>query len=281
MAFGAVRRVELAQGRIHYRECGEGRPVVFVHGLLVNAELWRNVAPVVAAAGYRCLAPDWPLGSHPEPMHAEADLTPPGVAGLIADFLDALDLTDVTLVANDSGGALVQILMARQPERVGRVLLVSCDGLEFFFPKPFNLLPPLAAVPGALWLLAQAVRIRALHRLPIAFGWVARRPIAPAVIDSYLLPSRRDRAIRRDLRKFLRGVHRRHTLRAAESFGDFTKPVLLVWAADERLFPIAMARRLADMLPDARLTLVADSYTFIPEDQPAELARHIVEFVKA
>ena len=225
MEFGAVRTVELAQGRIHYRECGEGPPVVFFHGLLVNAALWRDVAPVIAAAGFRCLAPDWPLGSHPEPMRAEADLTPPGVAGLIADFLDALDLTDVTLVANDTGGALTQLLMTRRPERIGRVVLVSCDGLEFFFPTPFNLLPPLAAVPGSLWLLVQAVRLRALHRLPIAFGWVAKRPIEPAVTDSYLLPSRRDRAVRRDLRKFLRGVHRRHTLRAAESFGDFTKPV--------------------------------------------------------
>lgn len=277
----AVRTVELAQGTIHYREIGDGPPVVFVHGLLVNGELWRNVAPVVADAGYRCLVPDWPLGSHPEPMRAEADLTPPGVAEIIAGLLDALDLTDVTLIGNDTGGALTQLLMVRRPERIARVVLASCDGLEFFFPKPFNLLPPLAAVPGSMWLLAQTVRLRALHRLPLTFGWVAKRPIADDVVDSYLLPSRRDPAIRRDLRKFLRGVHRRHTLEAADGFGRFTKPVLLVWAAEERLFPVAMARRLAARLPDAQLTLVADSYTFIPEDQPAELARHILEFAKA
>lgn len=280
MAVGDVRKVDLAHGTIHYREYGDGAPVVFVHGLLVNADLWRNVVPTIAAAGYRCLAPDWPLGSHPEPMQPDTDLTPPGVADLIAEFLDALDLVDVTMVANDTGGALTQILMARYPERIGRVVLASCDGLDTFFPKPFSILPKLAALPGSIWLLAQTVRLRALHRLPMTFGWVAKRPIPPEVTDSYLLPSRRDPAIRRDLRKFLRGVHRRHTLKAAESFGGFNKPVLLVWAAEERLFPVAIARKLAAMLPDAHLTLVADAYTFIPEDQPAELARHILEFVK-
>ncbi len=281
MTFGTMRKVDLAQGAIHYRECGDGPPVVFVHGVLVNADLWRNVVPVVAAAGYRCLAPDWPFGAHPEPMRPEADLTPPGAADLIAGFLEALDLTEVTLVANDTGGALVQILMTRHPDRIARVVLASCDVLDLFFPKPFNLLPPLAAVPGSIRLLTQAARLRALHRLPLMFGWVAKRPIAPEVADSYLLPARRDPAIRRDLRKFLRGVHRRHTLEAAEKLGGFTKPVLLVWAAEERLFPVAAARRLAGMLPDARLTLVNDSYTFLPEDQPAELAREILEFVKA
>src|SRR5262245_57016573 len=97
MTFGTGRQVELTQGTIHYRECGEGPPVVFVHGVLVSADLWRNVVPAVADAGYRCLAPTWPLGSHPEPMRAEADLTPPGLAALIGEFLDALDLTEVTL----------------------------------------------------------------------------------------------------------------------------------------------------------------------------------------
>jgi pimeloyl-ACP methyl ester carboxylesterase len=171
--------------------------------------------------------------------------------------------------------------MARRPERIGRVVLASCDALETFLPQPFTILPRLAALPGPVWLLVQTVRLRALHRLPLTFGWVAKRPIPPEVTDSYLLPSRRDPAIRRDLRRFLRGVHRRHTLKAAESFGDFTKPVLLVWAAEERLFPVTLARKLAAMLSDAHLTLVADSYTFLPEDQPAELARHILEFLKA
>jgi pimeloyl-ACP methyl ester carboxylesterase len=129
---GAPRSVRLPGGEIAYRERGDGPPVVFVHGLLVNADLWRAVVPVVADAGFRCLAPDWPLGSHELAMASDADLSPPGLASLIGAFLDALDLSDVTLVANDTGGALVQVLMASRPERVSRVVLASCDALERF-----------------------------------------------------------------------------------------------------------------------------------------------------
>src|ERR671918_734812 len=104
-ALGTVREVDLPAGRIRYRECGEGPPVVYVHGLLVNADLWRAVVPPVAAAGFRCISPDWPFGSHELPV-PDADLSPPGVAAMLASFLDRLDLRDVTVVANDTGGGL-------------------------------------------------------------------------------------------------------------------------------------------------------------------------------
>lgn len=277
-SLGVPRLVELPQGVIAYRERGAGPPVLFVHGLLVNADLWRNVVPLVAGAGYRCVAPDWPLGSHEYPLGGPADLSPAGLATLIADFAAALELTDVTVVANDTGGALVQVLMARHPERIGRVVLASCDALERFFPPVFGFLPVMARLPGSAWLLAQALRPRLLHRLPVTYGWLSRRPIPPQVMDSYLLPARRDPGIRRDLRRFLRGVHRRHTLAAAASFGSFDRPVLLAWAEDDRLFPMSLARRLAGLLPQARLAAVAGSRTFVPEDQPAALAGLIVEF---
>jgi pimeloyl-ACP methyl ester carboxylesterase len=277
-SLGMARWLELPQGRIAYRESGEGPPVLFVHGLLVNADLWRNVVPLVAGAGYRCLAPDWPLGSHSCPMREQADLSPAGLAALIADFLSALDLSGVTVVANDTGAALVQVLMAAHPGRIGRVVLTSGDALDCFFPPMFAFLPVLARLPGSAWLLAQALRPRLLHRLPVTYGWLSVRPIAPQVMDSYLLPSRRDAGIRRDLRRVLRGVHRRHTLTAAASFGSFDRPVLLAWAEQDRLFPVSLARRLVGLLPDARLVTVADSATFIPEDQPGALAGLIVAF---
>lgn len=278
---GTARELDLPQGTIRFWERGEGRPVVFVHGLLVNANLWRNVVPAVAGSGLRCIAPDWPLGAHTMPMSPFADLTPPGIATLIDDALAALDLDDVTLVANDTGGALVQILMSRRPKRVSRVVLTSCDSYERFFPPMFNYLPTLAAVPGSTWLLAQAMRPRALHRLPVTFGWLSKRPLPREIVDSYLDPMRQDPAIRRDLRAFLRGVHRRHTLAAAETFGGFDRPVLLAWAADDRLFPLSLARRLDAALPGARLVTVPDSYTFVPEDQPDRLAELIAEFTAA
>ena len=132
-----------------------------------------------------------------------------------------------------------------------------------------------------MWALAQLLRVRALQRLPFTFGWVAKRPIPPDIVDSYLLPGRRDPAVRGDLRRFLRGVHRRHTLAAGRALPQFTKPVLLAWAAEDRLFPLALARRLAALLPHATVVTVPDSYTFVPEDQPDLLARLVVDFARA
>jgi pimeloyl-ACP methyl ester carboxylesterase len=272
--------IELTAGRIHYREVGAGPPVVFIHGLLVNGDLWRKVVPAVAGAGYRCLVPDWPLGAHSVAV-PDADLSPPGVARLIAEFLAALDLRDATLVANDTGGAITQIVMADHPDRIGRVVLTSCDAFEAFFPSPFAPLPRLLRIPGATWLLVQALRLRATHRLPVAFGWVAKRALPAEVVDSYLAPSRRDAAVRHDLRRFVTAVHKRHTLAAAARLGGFDRPVLLAWAREDRIFPLTLARRLAAVLPDARLELVDDSYTFISEDQPQALARLVVNFLGA
>ena len=220
------------------------------------------------------------MGSHEVPVPG-ADLTPPGVAALIAQFLQRLDLTDVTIVANDTGGAISQIVMANHPERIGRVVLVACDASNGSSRRCSRRFTTLAKVPGVVWALVQSVRWRALHRLPITFGWVSKRPLPPDVVDSYLVPSRRDPAIRDDLRRFLVGIDRRHTLAAAQRLPAFTKPVLLVWAREDRLFPVSLAERLAAILPDATLQLVDDSYTFVSEDQPVALAQLVVSFLGA
>ncbi|MDP9116844.1 MAG: alpha/beta hydrolase [Actinomycetota bacterium] len=277
-ARGTAHEVRVGAATIGYRELGIGAPVVFVHGLLVNGDLWRQVVPGVARAGLRCLTPDWPLGSHSLAVPG-VDLTPTGVAALIAGFLDALDLHDVTIVANDTGGALTQILMTQHPERIGRVVLTPSDSFRHFFPPMFAVLPRLAKIPGGTWLLVQSLRLRALHRLPVAFGWLSKRAIPADVMTSYLGPAQRSAAIRDDLRRFLRSVHKRHTLAAAQALPAFTRPVLLAWASEDRVFPLADGRRLADLLPGARLVEIADSYTFVPEDQPEILTGLIVDFV--
>lgn len=253
--------------------------MVFVHGLLVNGQLWRKVVPAIADAGFRCLVPDWPLGSHSVPVPG-ADLSPPGVAALVAQFLAALDLTDVTVVANDTGGAITQILMANHPSRIGRVVLTPSDSFERFFPPAFAALPWLARVPGAVDLAVQALRVRPLIRATGLAG-VAKHPVPDSVLDSYLRPSVTDAAIRRDLRRFLRGVHKRHTLAAAARLRDFTQPVLLAWALEDKHFPLSLAKRLASALPNAELRTIPDSWTFVPEDQPEQLSSMVVDFLRA
>lgn len=278
-ALGAVREVRLSGGTIRYRERGDGSPVVFVHGVLVNGDLWRNVVPTVADAGFRCITPDWPFGAHELPV-PDADLTPPGVARLLGDLLERLDLRDVTLVANDTGGAITQIFLATQPERVGRVVLTPSDCFDRFFPPAFAYLSVLGRVPGSIWMMAQTLRVRALHRLPIVLGWVAKHGVPADVVEAYAVGLQRNAAIRRDLARFLRGIDKRHTLAAAEKLRTFDRPVLLAWAEQDKLFPLELARRLAAILPDATIESVADSYTFVPEDQPAWLAEKLVDFAR-
>lgn len=274
-----TQQVDFPQGVLRYHETGSGKPVVFVHGVFVHSGLWRKVVPGIAAAGFRCLAPDWPFGSHELPMRPDADLSPVGCAELIADFLDALDLTDVTIVASDTGGALTQIMLARRPERVGRVVLLPSDCFESFFPPMFAPLIAAARVPGAMTVVSRLARIRALWRLPFVLGAVLKHPAPREVLDSYVRPVGDSAGVRRDARKLLRGVDSQLTLQAAEKLRTFDKPVLLAWANEDKVFPISLARRLADVFPDARLVEIPDSYTFVSEDQPEVLVRHVLGFL--
>jgi pimeloyl-ACP methyl ester carboxylesterase len=271
--------IHLSQGTIRYREDGTGEPLLFVHGVVVNGDLWRKVVPRLSR-DFRCIVPDWPLGAHELPMSPDADLSPPALAQLVVDFIDALGLESVTLVGNDTGGAICQLVAAEHPERVSRLVLTSCDMYDRFFPPLFKPLAMAARIPGAIWLIGQSLRPRMAQRLPVAFGWVTKRHPERAVVDSYLRPGRSSRGVRRDFGKVLRGIDSRYTIEAAEKLKSFEKPVLLAWASEDRLFPLEYAHRFAEGMPDATVEEIDDSYTFIPEDQPERLADAIAAFVR-
>jgi pimeloyl-ACP methyl ester carboxylesterase len=276
---GEQREVTLDHGTLRYRERGNGEPIVFVHGALVNGDLWRKVVPGLAK-DFRCIAPDLPLGSHEVPMRPAADLSPTGLARLISDFLEALDLESVTLVGNDTGGALCQLVVTRHPGRVGRLVLTNCDAYENFPPRMFRYLQLAARVPGGITALTQSLRLRPLRRTPIAYGWLSKRGIDDETLDSYVRPLLKDPGIRRDSGKLLRGLHPRYTLEAANALSGFERPVLIAWAPERDLFPWEHAKRLAATFPNARLERIDDSWTFIPEDQPERLAELIGAFAR-
>jgi pimeloyl-ACP methyl ester carboxylesterase len=269
--------VALEQGTITYREEGQGEPLVFVHGLLVDGRLWREVTPPLAAH-YRCIVPDWPLGAHRTALKAGADRSPRGIAHLIADFLDALQLQDVTIVANDTGGAISQILASERPERLRGLVLTNCDCLENFLPPILRPLQWLAHVPGAYWLLAQAARSAAVRRSPLGFGMLSHRPLPDKLTADWLAPLRR-RDVRADVLATLKAIDSRDTLNAAQGLSERPLPTLLAWGPDDRMFPLRFAERLAAMIPDARLEQIADSRAFAPQDQPLRLAELIEAFV--
>jgi pimeloyl-ACP methyl ester carboxylesterase len=276
----ATRTINLDVGPIHYRELGEGEPLVFVHGLLVNGLLWRKVVPLLADR-FRCIVPDWPLGSHAEPMKASADLTPPGLARIVSDFLAAAALDAVTLVANDTGGAVTQVVATKHPERIKRLVLTSCDMFDNFLPPTFRPLQWLAHVPGSIFVVAQAMRFPVVQRSPLAFGWLVKHGVPPELGPKYLKGILTSAEIRRDTAKVLKGISPRYTLEAAEALRRFDKPVLLAWAREDRFFPVAQAQRMKEILPQGRLELIDDAYTFVSEDQPERLAEVIKSFVQS
>jgi pimeloyl-ACP methyl ester carboxylesterase len=268
--------ITLPQGTIHYRDAGEGPPVVFVHGLLVDGELWRKVTPLLEVDA-RCIVPDLPLGSHRIAMNADADMSPAGVARLVGDLLAALDLEDVTLVGNDTGGAISQLVALDHGERVGRLVLTNCDCFEVFPPKEFVPMVKAAKVPGALYAAVQPMRAAAARRSPLAYGWLAHE-IPDEVTGAWVQPFLEDADVRRDTIAFLRAMHKATMLDAGARLPSLRIPSLVVWGQDDRFFAPALGERLATAL-GARHVPITGARTFVSEDAPDALAGFIREFV--
>ena len=278
---GSTRHsISLSGGTIHYEDRGEGEPLVFVHGFGANGLLWRETADALSA-GHRCIVPDWPLGSHPEAMSPTADVTPPGIARMISEFLVALDLEDVTIVGNDSGGAVSQILVTEHPERIGRLVLTNCDCFEKFPPGHFKAMGKALKVPGASKVMAESMRIRANRRSPLAYGALTAKPIDDDLLLAWTRPQIDDAGVRRDGTRFFTNADPKDTMRAAEKLPALEIPALLVWGDADRFFTIEDAERLAELIPDSRLVVVPGGKTFVPLDDPAAVARAIAEFVAA
>lgn len=288
------KQIELSAGTIEYEDTGDtgngnpgdgrtgrnGGTVVLLHGLLMDGSLWDEVTTELSR-DFRCVVPTLPLGAHRLPAHAGADLSPQGVARLVGELLERLDLDDVTLVGNDTGGALVQLLAAEGSPRVGRIVLASCDAFDNWPPGlTGKTVVALGKLPPALFgLFMQQMRVRMIRRLPVAFGWLTKR--GDAATARWMQPLLHDARIRRDAVAVLRGIaaNRRVLLDAAERLAAYRQPALVVWAEKDRVMPPEHGRRLAELLPDARLVEIADSATLLPLDQPGQLAGAIRTFV--
>lgn len=269
-------KIDLPQGTIHYRDEGTGEVLLFVHGLLVDGRLWRKVTPALVE-DHRCIIPDLPLGSHRTPLHAGADRSPRGIARLIAELIDALSLERVTIVANDTGGAISQILAAEHPTRVRGLVLTNCDCFENFLPPLLRPLQWLAHIPGAYWPIAQLMRSARLRRSSLGFGMLSHEPLPDDLTASWTAPML-DKGVRADLVATLKAIDTRDTLAAAKTLGEHPLPLLLAWGPDDLMFPLRFAERLTAMVPGARLEQIPHSRAFVPQDQPERLAELIRAF---
>jgi pimeloyl-ACP methyl ester carboxylesterase len=265
---------------VYYKESGIGAPILLLHGYLMDGRLWDPVARLLEGE-FRCVVPELPFGAHPAAMRPDADLTPEGLGRLVAGFLDALELRDVTLVGNDSGAAVAQVVAARHAARLGGLVLATGDAFDNFPPKPFR--PLIAAArAGALTPLLCALKSRRIRSLPTAFGWLTHGEPPHEMIDQWVEAYFADQGVRRDLRRLTAALPDDEFMnQIAAELAGFSKPALLAWAADDKFFPAEHARRLAAILPDARVEMIPRSRTWVMLDQPertaglvAELARH-------
>lgn len=272
--------ISLPQGPVEVREVGQGRPLLFLHGAFSNSSLWDPVVQRLAPLGYRCLLPTLPLGAHRQPLPPGTDLSPPGVARLIADLIGALNLGPATVISNDTGTAFMQLVLTDHPHAVAAAVLTSGDAYDHFLPPVFASLKALPYVPGGLRLLAWTMRQPALARQPWAFGRLSRCGMTPEQARQWSAGLLGDRGVRRDTRALIRGFHRRHTLNAAARFPAVSHPVQVIWGREDRVFPLHLGQRLARELPGADLQVIDDSGTYLPLDVPDELTRHLHAFLQ-
>jgi pimeloyl-ACP methyl ester carboxylesterase len=266
-----VPHTELSHGTLHYRESGAGAPIVLLHGYLMGAGLWDPVVSLLDGE-FHCLVPELPFGAHPAPLKPDADLTAAGLGDLVAGFLDALDLRDVTLVGNDSGAAVAQVVAARHPGRLAGLVLATGDAFDNFPPKPFR--PLIAAArTGALTGMIAMLKARPARSLPNAYGWLTHGDLPHGLIDEWVGAYFVNKGVRRDLRRLTATLGDDDFMnQIATELAAFTKPALLAWAADDRFFPVEHARRLAAILPSAQLEMIAGSRTWVMLDQPERTA---------
>ncbi len=266
--------VTLDAGTIRYDVTGPsaGRPVVFIHGYAMASSLWGPLGGRLGARGLRCFAPTWPLGGHSEPLRPGADRTLPGVAAMVDAFLAALDLDDVVLVGNDTGGLVAQLVAVEHPDRLGALVLTSCDAFEHFPPPVLK--PLILASRTRLTFRAALQPLRSAAARRRAYGALSHHDIDDLAAQ-WVKPALDNPDVAEDLRRLTASMRRETSLDAAARLAGFSRPALVAWSADDTFFPVEDGRRLAATLPNAQLQVIEDARTFAMLDQPDRLAELI------
>ena len=262
------------------RTAGDGPPVVFTHGLLVNGLIWDEVAQDIAALGYRVILPDLPLGAHTVPVKDRRQLTTRSVAAAIFDMADALGVKQFAIMGFDTGGALAQVATASNFDRVDRLALMSCDAFEHFPPALIRPFQWAARWSPMMTLVLKSLSSPRLQHRPLPLGLVAKHRIDPRLIEAWKRPTASNPEIREDCVTFIRQMSSVDTLQAAKKLAEFPGPSMVMWSREDRVFPRGDAQRLADVLPGCQLRWIEDSYVFAPLDNPGRTTSLTTEFLE-
>ncbi len=274
-----MKSVDVTAGTIEYREDGDpsGPPVVLLHGLLMNDAQW-NLALPLLPSGFRYLLPILPMGGHRIPMRENADLTLPGMVDVVADFLDALDVADVTLVVTDWGGPLFLTDVGRD-KRVARLVICPSEAFDNFPPGFPGKVAWLASRNTLTVSLAmRQLKIGWLRRQWLMFGQMAKRPVPQDIVDEWMTAGLADRRIRQDLVKYCRTkFNKADLIRATNRLADFDGGVLVLWSRNP-VMPDDHATHLAD-LTGGTLRYIDDANVLVMLDQPEQTALEIGAFL--
>ena len=227
----------------------------------------------------RSFAPDLPLGSHRVPVGPDADQSPRGVARQVISFVEALDLHDVTLVGNDTGGAICQYLLDTDASRIGRLVLTNCDAFEQFPPPSLRRFIELVTRPAALAGAAQAMRATRFRHGRFGFGPFANSFDAD-MTAAWVEPARTDERVRDDLVRFARAIDPDDLVAVGGRLKAFAGPVRLVWGTADPYFTLDLARRIQAAFTDATIVEVDGARTFVPLDAPDVVADEIVSLTQ-
>src|SRR5262245_52286964 len=270
------RSVQTASGRISYTEQGKGPVALFVHGVLLNGHLWRHQLAHLSDIR-RCIAVD--LLAHGDTEIApDQDVSAPANANMLKEFLDALNIEQVDLVGNDSGGGIAQIFAALYPRRVRSLTLTDCDAHDNWPPEAFKPFLAMAAAGGLRGTLDAMLSDKSIYRSPQALGPAYEHPerLTDDSIEKYLRPFVRTEQRTRDLQRFLAAFDNKHTLVVEAQLKALKAPTLIVWGTDDVYFDVKWSRWLADTIPGARRRVeFKGARIFFPEERWADFNKEL------
>lgn len=275
-ASAARRSVQTAAGRISYTEQGTGPVALFVHGVLLNGHLWRHQLAQLSDIR-RCIAVD--LLAHGDTEIApDQDVSVTANALMLESFLDALNIGQVDLVGNDSGGGIAQIFAALHPDRLRSLTLTDCDTHDNWPPEAFKPFLAMAAAGGLRGALEGMLADKSLYRSPQALGPAYEHPerVADETIETYLRPLVRTEQRTCDFRRFLAAFDNVQTVRLESRLRTLQVPTLIVWGTDDIYFPVKWSRWLADTIAGTRRRVELEgARIFFPEERWTEFNREL------
>lgn len=270
------RSVETPSGRISYTEAGSGPVALFVHGVLLNSHLWRHQLAQLSDLR-RCIAVDL-LAHGDTQIGPEQDVSVTANATMLREFLDALQIDQVDLVGNDSGGGIVQIFAALNPSRVRSMTLTNCDAHDNWPPAAFKPFLETAAAGGLRGALDAMLADKNIYRSPQALGPAYEHPenVTDETISTYLHPLTSTEQRTRDFQRFLAAFDCKHTVAVEAQLRKLKAPTLIVWGTDDVYFDVQWARWLAETIPGTRRRIeLQGARIFFPEERPAEFNQEV------